>query len=187
MLDQLKARDREVRAHEAAHLAAAGRYATSGASYTYQKGPDGMAYAIGGEVNIDVSPVPNDPEATIQKADTIIRAATAAAEPSDQDLKVAQSARQMRVQAMAARTEQTQEETKQADQEDQIQQQQKEAAEQEAQTTSSTQASDIPAAMLVIGDTISWLERVAKNRYESVFGVLISTNIRNTIGFNVFA
>ena len=60
-VQKLKNRDREVRAHEAAHLAAAGPYATRGASFSYQKGPDGRQYAVGGEVGIDSSEVPNDP------------------------------------------------------------------------------------------------------------------------------
>ena len=47
-LSQLRARDAEVRAHEAAHMAAGGRYVTGGASYTYQKGPDAGQYAVGG-------------------------------------------------------------------------------------------------------------------------------------------
>lgn len=98
-LTRLKARDNEVKAHEAAHLASAGQYATSSASYTYQEGPNGKQYAIGGEVGIDVSPVANDPEATITKADTIVQAALSPASPSPQDFKVADQARQMRMQA----------------------------------------------------------------------------------------
>lgn len=47
-LSELKARDREVRAHELAHQAAGAQYAGS-ASHTYQRGPDGVQYAIGGE------------------------------------------------------------------------------------------------------------------------------------------
>ncbi len=88
-LEKLKARDREVRAHEQAHLSAAGGLATGGASFTYQSGPDGNRYAIGGEVNIDTSSTPGDPEATIRKAETIRRAALAPAEPSGQDRQVA--------------------------------------------------------------------------------------------------
>ncbi len=57
-------RDREVRAHEMAHLAAAGGLASSGATFTYQHGPDGVSYAIGGEVKIDTSSGSN-PEETI--------------------------------------------------------------------------------------------------------------------------
>jgi len=39
---KLKARDQEVRQHEQAHLSAAGGLAVSAASFTYQKGPDGV-------------------------------------------------------------------------------------------------------------------------------------------------
>ncbi len=93
IVEELRNRDREVRAHENAHKAAAGAYATGGPTYTYQTGPDGKRYAIGGEVQIDTSEVPNDPEATIRKAQTIRRAALAPAEPSSQDQRVAAQAR----------------------------------------------------------------------------------------------
>jgi len=96
---QLAAIDRQVRAHEQAHLAAAGGYARSGPSYTYQTGPDGQIYAVGGEVSIDTSAVPGDPEATIRKAQIIRAAATAPANPSGQDLAVAAAATQMEMNA----------------------------------------------------------------------------------------
>jgi hypothetical protein len=99
-VQELKARDREVRAHEAAHLAAAGSLAT-GVSFTYQRGPDGVQYAVGGEVGIDTSPVAGDPEATLAKAQRIRAAALAPAEPSAQDLRVAAQAAQLAVQARA--------------------------------------------------------------------------------------
>ncbi|MBE7637960.1 hypothetical protein GUA87_13970 [Sneathiella sp. P13V-1] len=91
IVQQLKARDREVRNHEQAHAAVGGQYAGS-PTYTYQSGPDNQRYAVGGEVKIDASPVAGDPEATIQKMDTVIRAALAPAEPSAQDRKVAATA-----------------------------------------------------------------------------------------------
>lgn len=99
VITQLKARDTEVRTHEMAHLAAAGSYARGGMSFTYQTGPDGKRYAIGGEVSIDTSAIAGDPEATLQKAMVIQRAALAPAEPSAQDQKVAQSAMKMMAQA----------------------------------------------------------------------------------------
>lgn len=102
IVEQLKTRDREVRAHEAAHLAAAGSLATRGATYSYQQGPDGQSYAIGGEVGIDISPVSGDPAATLSKAETVRRAALAPANPSGQDFMVAQAAGAM---AQQARTE----------------------------------------------------------------------------------
>lgn len=91
-VEALTARDREVRAHEQAHAAVGGAFAGS-PSYTYQIGPDGQRYAVGGEVKIDVSPIPGDPEATLEKMRTVERAALAPAEPSPQDRKVAQMAR----------------------------------------------------------------------------------------------
>lgn len=92
---QLAVIDRHVRAHEQAHLAAAGPYATSGPSYGYTVGPDGNLYATSGEVSLDVSPDPSDPEATIQKARVIEAAANAPADPSMQDRMVAAQAAQM--------------------------------------------------------------------------------------------
>ena len=94
-IDELKARDREVKTHEQAHIAAGGSYVKGGATYDYQTGPDGKQYAVGGSVNIDTSPVDGDPEATIAKAQVVIKAALAPAEPSGQDQKVASAARQM--------------------------------------------------------------------------------------------
>lgn len=98
-IETLQSRDREVRAHEAAHLAAAAGLALSGASFSYTRGPDGRSYATGGEVSIDVSSVPDDPAATIAKARQIHRAALAPAQPSGQDRAVAAQAVQMEVEA----------------------------------------------------------------------------------------
>ncbi len=101
MLSELKSRDMEVKAHEMAHLAAAGQYATSGANYSYQTGPDGKQYAIGGDVGIDTSAVDGDPQATLAKAQQVFSAAMAPAQPSSQDFKVAQSAQNMMSQALS--------------------------------------------------------------------------------------
>lgn len=92
---KLAARDREVRAHEQAHVAAGGSLITSGPTYSYQTGPDRRRYAVGGEVGIDSSPVRGDPEATIDKARRVRAAALAPAEPSTQDRQVAARATQM--------------------------------------------------------------------------------------------
>ena len=91
VVDQLQSRDREVRDHEAAHQAAGGG-AVGGASYSYQQGPDGKQYAIGGEVPVDLSSGGGSPEATIAKMARVRAAATAPAEPSGQDLAVAAAA-----------------------------------------------------------------------------------------------
>lgn len=88
---KLQARDREVRAHESAHQAAGGGL-TGAASFTFEQGPDGRRYAVGGEVPIDASPVAGDPDATIAKLRTVKRAALAPAEPSATDRSIASSA-----------------------------------------------------------------------------------------------
>lgn len=97
-LQELKARDREVRIHEQAHLAAAGQYAAGGPSFTYQQGPDGNRYAIGGEVPIDVSKEAT-PEETIQKMTVVRQAALAPAEPSSADRQIAAQASMTAAQA----------------------------------------------------------------------------------------
>lgn len=93
-VEELKQRDREVRTHEQAHAAAAGRYANGGPQLEFTTGPDGRQYATGGHVNIDVGPA-NTPEATLIKAQVIRRAALAPADPSGQDRAVAAAATQL--------------------------------------------------------------------------------------------
>jgi hypothetical protein len=91
-LQDLKQRDREVRQHEQAHVAAGGAYVRGGASFSTQRGPDGRQYAVGGEVQIDTSAVPGDPAATIRKMQVVRSAALAPANPSAQDRSVAAQA-----------------------------------------------------------------------------------------------
>jgi len=97
---ELAGRDREVRAHEQAHAAVGGSYAGA-PSYSFKRGPDGRAYAVGGEVSIDVGPIPDDPAATLSKMEIVQRAALAPAEPSAQDLRVAAQAQALAAQARA--------------------------------------------------------------------------------------
>ena len=99
MLRSLQNRDAVVRAHESAHLGAGGGVTTGGAHYTYQRGPDGREYAVGGEVGIDLSPVAGNPRATITKMAIVKAAALAPAEPSAQDQSVAAAATQIEAQA----------------------------------------------------------------------------------------
>lgn len=94
---ELQKRDIEVRNHEAAHMSA-GAGLTTGASYSYQRGPDNKMYAIGGEVGIDTSPG-KTPEETLKKAAQIKRAALAPAQPSSADLQVAATATNMEIDA----------------------------------------------------------------------------------------
>lgn len=96
----LARRDAEVRAHEQAHASVGGVYA-SAPSYEYQRGPNGVSYAVGGHVDIDVAPVPGDPAATLKKMQVVQRAALAVAEPSAADRAVAATAAAQASQARA--------------------------------------------------------------------------------------
>lgn len=99
-VQELQTRDREVRAREHAHAAAIGSNGSS-PTFTYQAGPDGRLYAIGGEVKIDTSEVAGDPEATLRKAQQITQATFAPGDPSAEDRRAATMAA-----AMAARARQ---------------------------------------------------------------------------------
>ncbi|MBH0027087.1 catalase [Pseudoalteromonas sp. SWN29] len=99
-IKELKTRDTEVRVHEQAHAAVGGQHAGS-PSYGYERGPDGTNYAVSGEVQIDVSEVPNDPQATIDKMQTVRAAALAPAEPSGADRSIAADATQKLAAAQA--------------------------------------------------------------------------------------
>lgn len=98
---RLTQRDREVRAHEQAHLAVGRDLITSGPNYTYTRGPDEQRYAVAGEVGIDTSPINGDPAATAIKAGRIRDTALAPAEPSATDRQVAAIATSMEQQALA--------------------------------------------------------------------------------------
>lgn len=90
-VDELKERDAEVRRHEQAHASAGGQYAGS-PSYETEQGPDGRSYAVGGSVDIDVTPIADDPAATIQKMQIVQRAALGVDEPSAADRNIANEA-----------------------------------------------------------------------------------------------
>lgn len=89
-VEELKRRDREVKAHEQAHMAAAAGLAGA-PSYEYQSGPDGKRYAVGGEVGLRTSGS-SDPEKALREAEIVKRAATAPADPSSTDRAVAAKA-----------------------------------------------------------------------------------------------
>jgi hypothetical protein len=100
LVKDLSARDSEVKAHEAKHQGASGGLAGA-ASYTYQQGPDGKMYAIGGEVPIS-SPTASSPEEALANAKKVAAAALAVGSPSPQDYLVAASASVMQMQAQEA-------------------------------------------------------------------------------------
>jgi len=99
VLIQLQAIDTKVRAHESAHLSAAAGIAAGGASFTYERGPDGRMYAVAGEVPISVSEG-KDPQDTLEKMRQVEAAAMAPADPSPQDYAVAASARSGELKAL---------------------------------------------------------------------------------------
>ena len=105
---ELSSRDREVRAHEQAHAAVGGVHAGH-PQYQFTKGPNGVRYATSGHVNIDVSEVPGDAKATLEKMRTVARAALAPANPSAQDRAVAAKAQAKAAQALAEVSAQAQE------------------------------------------------------------------------------
>ncbi|MGM9997717.1 putative metalloprotease CJM1_0395 family protein [Campylobacter lanienae] len=137
---ELQRRDLEVRTHEAAHMSA-GAGLTTGASYSYQRGPDDKMYAIGGEVGIDTSPG-KTPEETLKKAAQIKRAALAPAQPSSADLQVAATATNMEIDAKMEIQKNQNQETK-------------EKTEQNSQNSQSSQ------------DTSNYLNEQRKNPYNS--------------------
>jgi len=97
-ITELQTRDTQVRAHEAAHLAAGAGVVTGGANFTYQKGPDNKQYAIGGEVPIDASGG-RTPEETIAKMQRVRTAALAPRDPSATDYQVASTAMMLEMKA----------------------------------------------------------------------------------------
>ena len=108
LVADLQARDTEVKAHEAAHQAAGGGLA-GGASFSYQQGPDGKMYAIGGEVPISIKGG-STPQEQMANARQVQAAAMAPANPSGQDYAVASSARVMEMKAQQELKKQRQEE-----------------------------------------------------------------------------
>lgn len=122
-----------------------GQYAGA-PTYDFKRGPDGQRYAISGEVSIDVSPVPNDPAATLQKMEIVRRAALAPAEPSAQDLSVAAMAQAQAAQARVELAQQRREETTEAS--DETQQGEEQAADGEKPTSSDSQQPSTAAPSL---------------------------------------
>jgi len=89
-LTELQAIDAQVRAHESAHQS--GPAATGGASLTYTKGPDGIMYAVAGEVPVQIQ-TGSTPQETITNMQGVVATALAPADPSPQDISVASKAR----------------------------------------------------------------------------------------------
>lgn len=95
---KLQSRNRDVVAHEEAHKSVGGSLAGA-ISYTYERGPNGKRYAVGGDVPIQISQDPNNPQNTIARMRQVIAAALAPVDPSAQDRAVAARATQIMVSA----------------------------------------------------------------------------------------
>ena len=89
-VEDMQQRDREVRMHEQAHVAAAAGLAGAPV-YEYQTGPDGKRYAVGGHVDVRTSGSSN-PDVALREAEAVKRAATAPADPSGPDRAAAAQA-----------------------------------------------------------------------------------------------
>lgn len=105
-LAELKAADSRVKAHEAAHQS--GPAASGGASFTYKKGPDGVMYAVGGEVPVRIE-TGLTPQESIMNLQGVIATALAPADPSPQDISIASKARVMLMKAQQELSQEIQE------------------------------------------------------------------------------
>lgn len=87
----------EIYAHELAHKSAGGALA---GSIVIERNADGIPFA--GHVDIKMPALnPNNPQKTINDANTVIRSAMAPFDPSDQDYRVAAQAQSIKMQAQA--------------------------------------------------------------------------------------
>ena len=87
----------EIYAHELAHKSAGGALA---GSIVIERNADGIPFA--GHVDIKMPSLnPNNPQKTINDANTVIRSAMAPSDPSDQDYRVAAQAQSIKMLAQA--------------------------------------------------------------------------------------
>jgi hypothetical protein len=105
-IDKLSKSDSKVRTHEMLHKSVGGAYAGA-VVLKYRTGPDGKQYAVGGYVEMDVSPG-KTPQETIKKAQTIKQAALAPSDPSGADRAVAAAAASMAQDARQQELEESQ-------------------------------------------------------------------------------
>lgn len=89
----------EIYSHELAHKSAGGVLA---GSIVIERNADGIPFA--GHVDIKMPALnPNNPQKTINDANTVIRSAMAPSDPSDQDYRVAAQAQSIKMQAQAVK------------------------------------------------------------------------------------
>ena len=91
----------EIYAHELAHKSAGGALA---GSIVIERNADGIPFA--GHVDIKMPSLnPNNPQKTINDANTVIRSAMAPSDPSNQDYRVAAQAQSIKMQAQAVKSQ----------------------------------------------------------------------------------
>lgn len=91
----------EIYSHELAHKSAGGALA---GSIVIERNADGIPFA--GHVDIKMPSLnPNNPQKTINDANTVIRSAMAPSDPSDQDYRVAAQAQSIKMQAQAVKSQ----------------------------------------------------------------------------------
>ncbi len=88
---ELQQADAGVRAHEGLHFRAAGGLAVGLPQFDYVKGPDGVYYAVGGQVDVQTTAT-SDPDKAARDAATFATAATAPGDASAQDMSAARGA-----------------------------------------------------------------------------------------------
>jgi len=86
VLEKFKNKDAEIRTHEQVHASIG--HTTAPISYSYQQGPDGKMYAVGGSVRLETS-MPDDPKAAAFKLDMLQKAASAPSNTSGADNAIA--------------------------------------------------------------------------------------------------
>lgn len=94
LVQQLERIDKDVHEHELQHYLAAQPYSRA-PEYFEVTGPDGRRFAVSGITAFDASPIAGDTEATIRKLDSLVRAALAPREPSEEDRRVAATLEQL--------------------------------------------------------------------------------------------
>ena len=161
-IKELKARDTEVRVHEQAHASVGGQYAGS-PSYEYQRGPDSTNYAVGGEVQIDVSEIPDDPQATIDKMQTV----RAPAEPSSADRAIAADATQKMAAAQAELSAPKEEQTEESEQSTKLSSNETSTA--ESQSDTNTEQSRDPEVDARAGRIANFYQMTSSPQSESGF------------------
>ncbi len=89
VLSKFKKSDSDIRTHEQIHATIG--HTTAPISYSYQKGPDGKMYAVGGSVRLDTS-IPDDPKAAQFKLDQLKRASSGPSDLSSSDITISTQA-----------------------------------------------------------------------------------------------